>query len=169
MLLAYVIYRHGMAPPHIAAGVNLNLPIVGRILRRGGAFFIRRSFAGNALYTAVFRSYFRAILAKGFPIKYFIEGTRSRLGRLLPPKLGLLQMTVQSFALDRNRPFVFVPVYLGYEKVVEGADVRERARRREQAQGVARRIISLARRFARALRQRPGELRRADLARARAR
>src|SRR5690606_35520526 len=58
MLLAYVIYRQGLAPPHIASGINLNLPIIGRVLRRGGAFFIRRSFHGNALYSAVFRSYF---------------------------------------------------------------------------------------------------------------
>src|SRR5262249_10339652 len=90
MLLGYVIYRNGLALPHIAAGLNLDLPIVGSILRRGGAFFIRRTFHGNALYTAVFRSYFRTILARGFPIKYFIEGTRSRTGRLLPPKLGLI-------------------------------------------------------------------------------
>lgn len=120
MLLGYVIYRSGLALPHIAAGVNLNLPIVGSILRRGGAFFIRRTFHGNALYTAVFRSYFRMILARGFPIKYFIEGGRSRTGRLLQPKLGLITMTVQSYLADRNKPVVFVPVYLGYEKIVEG-------------------------------------------------
>jgi glycerol-3-phosphate O-acyltransferase len=151
MLLAYVIYRHGMATPHIAAGVNLNLPLVGRILRRGGAFFIRRSFAGNALYTAVFRSYFRAILARGFPIKYFIEGTRSRSGRLLPPKLGLLRMTVESFVLDRARPLVFVPVYVGYEKVIEGAtfasELAGSAKRKESLGGLVASLGALRERF----------------------
>jgi glycerol-3-phosphate O-acyltransferase len=120
LLLGYVIYRSGLALPHIAAGLNLNLPVVGPILRRGGAFFIRRTFQGNALYAAVLRGYLRLILARGFPIEYFIEGTRSRTGRLLPPKLGLLAMTIQSYLADRARPIVFQPVYIGYEKLVEG-------------------------------------------------
>lgn len=120
MLLGFVIYRNGLALPHIAAGLNLNLPVVGPMLRRGGAFFIRRAFQGNALYAAVLRAYLRLILARGFPIEYFIEGTRSRTGRLLSPKLGLLAMTVQSYLADRGRPVVFQPVYIGYEKLVEG-------------------------------------------------
>ena len=151
MLLAYVIYRQGLAPPHIAAGVNLNLPIVGRILRRGGAFFIRRTFHGNAVYGAVFRSYFRLILARGFPIKYFIEGGRSRTGRLLQPKLGLLTMTVQSYLADRDRPVVFVPVYFGYEKLVEGqtfiGELSGEAKKKESLGGVLRSLRALRERF----------------------
>jgi len=151
MLLAYVIYRQGLAPPHIAAGVNLNLPILGRILRRGGAFFIRRSFHGNAVYAAVFRSYFHLILVRGFPIKYFIEGGRSRTGRLLQPKLGLLTMTIQSYVADRNRPVVFVPVYFGYEKLVEGQTfIRElsgKAKRKESLGGALRSLGALRERF----------------------
>jgi glycerol-3-phosphate O-acyltransferase len=151
LLLAYVIYRQGLAPPHIAAGVNLNLPIVGRVLRRGGAFFVRRSFHGNALYAAVFRSYFRLILARGFPIKYFIEGGRSRTGRLLQPKLGLLTMTIQSFVADRDRPVVFVPVYFGYEKLVEGqtfiGELSGKAKKKESLGGVLRSLGALRERF----------------------
>jgi glycerol-3-phosphate O-acyltransferase len=151
MLLAYVIYRHGLAPPHIAAGINLNLPIVGRVLRRGGAFFIRRSFHGNALYSAVFRSYFRLILARGFPVKYFIEGTRSRTGRLLAPKLGLLTMTIQSYLADRARPIVFVPVYFGYEKLIEGqtfiGELGGASKQRETLFGFLRSLKALRERF----------------------
>jgi glycerol-3-phosphate O-acyltransferase len=151
MLLAYVIYRQGLAPPHIAAGVNLNLPIVGRILRRGGAFFLRRSFHGNVVYAAVFRSYFRLILARGFPIKYFIEGGRSRTGRLLQPKLGLLTMTIQSYLADRDRPVVFVPVYFGYEKLVEGqtfiGELSGKAKKKETLGGVLRSLGALRERF----------------------
>jgi glycerol-3-phosphate O-acyltransferase len=151
MLLAYVIYRQGLAPPHIAAGVNLKLPIVGWILRRGGAFFIRRTFHGNALYAAVFRSYFRLILSRGFPIKYFVEGTRSRTGRLLPPKLGLLTMTVQSFVADRARPVVFVPVYFGYEKLVEGqtfiGELEGAPKKKESLGGALRSLRALRERF----------------------
>ena len=120
LLLSYVIYVHGYAIPHIAAGINLNLPIVGRFLRKGGAFFIRRSFRGNALYTVVFMKYLAAIMARGHSIEYFIEGGRSRTGRLLQPKTGMLSMTVRSFLRDPGRPVVFIPVYFGYERIVEG-------------------------------------------------
>jgi glycerol-3-phosphate O-acyltransferase len=121
LLLSYVIYVHGYAIPHIAAGINLNLPIVGRFLRKGGAFFIRRSFRGNGLYTVVFMKYLAAIMARGHSIEYFIEGGRSRTGRLLRPKTGMLSMTVRSFLRDPGRPVVFVPVYFGYERIVEGS------------------------------------------------
>ena len=121
LLLAYAIYVHGYAVPHTAAGVNLNLPLVGRFLRKGGAFFIRRSFAGNRLYTVVFMKYLSAIMSRGHPIEYFIEGGRSRTGRLLQPKTGMLLMTVRGFLAAPSRPVVFVPVYFGYERLVEGA------------------------------------------------
>jgi glycerol-3-phosphate O-acyltransferase len=121
LLLGYVIYVHGYAVPHTAAGVNLNLPVVGRFLRKGGGFFIRRSFAGNRLYTVVFMKYLAAIMGRGHPIEYFIEGSRSRTGRLLQPKTGMLLMTVRSFLADPARQVVFVPVYFGYERLVEGA------------------------------------------------
>jgi glycerol-3-phosphate O-acyltransferase len=121
LLLGYVIYVHGYAVPHTAAGVNLNLAVVGRFLRKGGGFFIRRSFAGNRLYTVVFMKYLAAIMGRGHPIEYFIEGSRSRTGRLLQPKTGMLLMTVRSFLADPARQVVFVPVYFGYERLVEGA------------------------------------------------
>ena len=121
LLLSYAIFRRGYAIPHIAAGINLNMPVVGRFLRKGGAFFIRRRFAGNVLYTVVFMKYLAAIMARGHSIEYFIEGGRSRTGRLLQPKTGMLSMTVRSFLRDPVRPVVFVPVYFGYERVVEGS------------------------------------------------
>jgi glycerol-3-phosphate O-acyltransferase len=121
LLLSFAIFRHGYALPHIAAGVNLNLPIVGRFLRKGGAFFIRRSLRGNALYTVVFMSYLAAIMARGHSLEYFIEGGRSRTGRLLQPKTGMLAMTVRSFLRDPARPVMFLPVYFGYERIFEGS------------------------------------------------
>jgi len=120
LLLSYAIFRQGFAIPHIAAGINLNLPVVGRFLRKGGAFFIRRSFRGSALYTVVFMNYLAAIMGRGHSIEYFIEGGRSRTGRLLQPKTGMLSMTVRSFLRHPQRPVVFLPVYFGYERVVEG-------------------------------------------------
>lgn len=121
LLLGYAIYALGYAVPHTAAGENLNLPLVGRFLRKGGAFFIRRSFGGNKLYTVVFMKYLAAIMARGHAIEYFVEGGRSRSGRLLQPKTGMLLMSVRSFLADPVRPVVFLPVYFGYERLVEGA------------------------------------------------
>ena len=93
---------------------------MGPLLRRGGAFYLRRSFKGEPLYAAVFREYLHAMLAKGFPIAYFIEGGRSRSGRTLAPKGGLLGMTVESYMREHPRPLLLVPVYFSYEKVLEG-------------------------------------------------
>ena len=119
LLLSYAIYTQGYAVPHIAAGINLDIPVIGRFLRKAGAFFIRRSFAGNALYTAVLMKYLATIMARGHSLEYFIEGGRSRTGRLLQPKTGMLAMTVRSYARDPRRPVVFLPVYFGYERIVE--------------------------------------------------
>ncbi|MDH3646269.1 MAG: glycerol-3-phosphate 1-O-acyltransferase PlsB [Gammaproteobacteria bacterium] len=120
LLLSYVLYHAGLVPPHVATGINLNIPIVGPLLRRGGAFFLRRSFGGNKLYTAVFQKYLALNLARGVPIEYFIEGTRSRTGRLLSPKSGMLAMTIRGHVRQPSRPVAFVPVYFGYEKLLEG-------------------------------------------------
>ena len=121
LLLSYVIYKRGLMVPYIAAGDNLNMPFVGQLLRGGGAFFIRRSFRGNALYTSVFKEYLYSILSRNTPLEYFIEGGRSRTGRLLPPKTGMLAMTVHSHQRGRAKPIAFVPTYIGYERLMEGA------------------------------------------------
>ena len=153
LLLSYLIRRKGLTPPHIAAGANLNLPIVGALLRRCGAFFLRRSFRGEPLYAAVFDEYLHLVLARGFPLEYFIEGGRSRSGRMLTPKAGILAMTVHSFIREHSRPLVFVPVYIGYEKLLEGrsylAELAGKAKRRESLWGILRTIRSLKRVFGR--------------------
>ncbi|MFW5926439.1 MAG: glycerol-3-phosphate 1-O-acyltransferase PlsB [Wenzhouxiangella sp.] len=120
MLLSYLLYHRGFAPPHIAAGVNLNMPLVGPLLRRGGAFFLRRSFRSQPLYAAVFNQYVTLILDRGVAMEYFIEGTRSRTGRLLPPRAGMLSITVRAFLRNPRRPVMFQPVYIGYERLAEG-------------------------------------------------
>ena len=140
LLLSYVIHRAGLTVPHVAAGANLNLPIVGGLLRRGGAFFLRRSFKGDELYGEVFAAYVHAVLKRGFPMEYFVEGGRSRTGRLLPPKAGLISMTVQSYLREHTRPLLFIPVYIGYEKLLEGGSYTEelggKAKRKESIFGL---------------------------------
>ncbi|GAB2509974.1 glycerol-3-phosphate 1-O-acyltransferase PlsB [Pseudoxanthomonas sangjuensis] len=119
LLLSYLLYERGIVPPHIAAGINLNLPVIGTILRKGGAFFLRRSFRGNPLYSAVFSEYVAQLVSGGYSMEYFIEGGRSRTGRLLPPKGGMIAMTVRAFLRQPKKPVLFQPVYIGYEKVME--------------------------------------------------
>jgi glycerol-3-phosphate O-acyltransferase len=120
LLVNYFVYHNGLVPPHIAAGVNLNLPLAGHYMRKAGAFFIRRSFRSQQLYSAVFHEYLARILSNGTAIEYFVEGTRSRTGRLLQPKGGMLSMTVRSFLRARTRPVMFQPIYVGYERLAEG-------------------------------------------------
>lgn len=119
LLLSYVIYDEGLAIPYIAAGKNLNMPVIGTILRGGGAFFIRRSFKGNQLYSTLMYEYVADLVSKGVPIEYFVEGGRSRTGRLLKPKPGMLAMTIRGFLKYRKKPVAFIPVYIGYEKLLE--------------------------------------------------
>jgi len=120
LLLSYILYINGFSLPHIAAGINLNLPVVGGLLRRGGAFFLRRSFSGNKLYAAVFNAYLKEILQRGHALEYFVEGGRSRTGRSLPPKGGMLAMTAHAYLRNPRTPVVFIPVYIGYERLLEG-------------------------------------------------
>jgi len=120
LLLSYILYINGFSLPHIAAGINLNLPVIGGLLRRGGAFFLRRSFSGNKLYAAVFNAYLKEILQRGHALEYFVEGGRSRTGRSLPPKGGMLAMTAHAYLRNPRTPVVFIPVYFGYERLLEG-------------------------------------------------
>ena len=153
LLLSYIIFTRGLMVPHIAAGSNLNLPLVGSILRRSGAFFLRRKIKGEPLYAAVFEEYLHLMIDRGFPIEYFIEGTRSRSGRTLTPKAGILAMTVQSFVRSHARPLVFVPVYIGYEKLMEGgsyiAELHGRPKKSESLIGLVRAARLLKRNFGR--------------------
>src|SRR6056297_3484999 len=148
MLLSFILYRRGFVPPHIAAGINLNLPVVGRFLRFGGAFFLRRSFRAQPLYSAVFNEYVATIIDRGVALEYFIEGTRSRTGRSLPPRAGMLSITVRAFLRDRKRPLMFQPVYIGYERLAEGNSyISELSGRQKKTESLSdfRNVINIVR------------------------
>lgn len=151
LLLSYLLFRNGLTPPHIAAGINLNMPVIGGLLRRGGAFFMRRTFKGNPLYTAVFNEYLHTLFTKGFPVEYFVEGGRSRTGRMLQPRPGMLAITLRSFLRSSRTPIVFVPVYIGYERVLEGrtylGELRGASKKKESIFDIFKVISALKQRF----------------------
>jgi glycerol-3-phosphate O-acyltransferase len=119
LTFSWLIFRLGLSLPHIIAGENLDMPVVGNILRGGGAFFIRRTFAGDELYPAVIKEYIEQILTKGKNMECFIEGTRSRTGKLLPPKLGILKYIVDTLLSKRVDDVYICPVSIQYDDVVE--------------------------------------------------
>jgi len=148
MLLSFILYRRGFVPPHIAAGINLNMPVVGKLLRFGGAFYLRRSFRAQPLYSAVFNEYVRTIIDKGVALEYFVEGTRSRTGRSLPPRAGMLSITVRAFLRDRKRPVMFQPVHIGYERLAEGSSyISELSGRQKKSESLSdfRNLINIVR------------------------
>lgn len=145
LLLSYVLYHQGLVPPHIAAGINLNFWPVGSIFRSWGAFFIRRTFKGNRLYSTIFREYLAELFHRGYSVEFFIEGGRSRTGRLLAPKTGMMSMTLQALQSgQQTRPISIVPVYIGYEHVLEvdtyAKELRGAAKEKENA-GLVLRVI----------------------------
>jgi len=119
LVLSDMLYGHAMMPPLIAAGDNLSFWPLGVLLRRGGAFFIRRSFHGDALYPVLVEAYVRKLLAEGFTIEFFLEGGRSRIGKPLPPKYGLLSMVFESASKLRSTKVKLVPISIGYERIIE--------------------------------------------------
>ncbi|HSG88901.1 MAG TPA: 1-acyl-sn-glycerol-3-phosphate acyltransferase [Pseudomonadales bacterium] len=151
LLMSYVLFYNGLMLPHVAAGKNLNIPVVGPLLRRAGAFFMRRSFRDDPLYAAVFEEYLDRVYAGGFSVEYFIEGGRSRTGRLLPARGGMLSMTLRSFLRDPDRSLAFVPVYFGYEKVIEArsymGELSGQTKRSESLSGLVRSVRFLRQSF----------------------
>ncbi|AFP85902.1 glycerol-3-phosphate O-acyltransferase [secondary endosymbiont of Heteropsylla cubana] len=119
LLISYVLYQYGIVPPHIAAGINLDFWPIGSLLRQLGAFFVRRGFKSNKVYSTIFREYLHDLFSRGTSIEYFIEGGRSRSGRLLQPKTGMLTITIQTILRSGNRPIALIPIYIGYENVIE--------------------------------------------------
>lgn len=119
LLLSYVMFKRNMPCPHIAAGKNLSFWPLGPIFRGGGAFFLRRTFKGAVLYSRIFAAYIEKLLREGFNIEFFIEGGRSRSGKLLSPKLGFLSMLIKAYRNGSSEDLIFMPTYVGYDRVLE--------------------------------------------------
>ncbi|HEY4107092.1 MAG TPA: 1-acyl-sn-glycerol-3-phosphate acyltransferase [Polyangiaceae bacterium] len=140
LILSYIFNQHNLPLPVIAAGDNLNFFPMGAVFRRGGAFFIRRSFRGDRLYAAVVDAYVRRLLRSGYPVELFLEGGRSRTGKLLAPKFGLLNMIADAALAIPDKECFFVPISIGYERVIEAQgyerELRGAEKTKEDAAGL---------------------------------
>ncbi|KAF2201751.1 glycerol-3-phosphate acyltransferase [Delitschia confertaspora ATCC 74209] len=117
--LQIICYRLGLALPTVVAGDNLNFPVVGAFLQHAGAMWIRRSFGDDQLYTTLVQAYIDTLLQNGFNLECFVEGGRSRTGKLLPPKFGILGFMLDSIASGRVKDAIICPVSTQYDKVIE--------------------------------------------------
>ena len=119
LILNHLLYQHHMHPPRIAAGKNLAFWPLGPIFRGSGAFFIRRRFLGGKLYAEVLYTYLKTLVSTGYNLEFFIEGGRSRTGKLVLPKLGLLNMILRAYDEQASPDLLFVPTFIGYDQVLE--------------------------------------------------
>jgi glycerol-3-phosphate O-acyltransferase len=119
LLVSNTLYRHRMSLPYIVAGVNLNFWPLGKIFRGSGAFFMRRTFSGKRLYSKVFSKYIEYLVRDNIPIEFFIEGSRSRTGKIILPKLGFLSILLAAVRASDKTNLAIVPVSINYERIWE--------------------------------------------------
>jgi glycerol-3-phosphate O-acyltransferase len=146
LILSHLLYNNNMPCPHVAAGKNLSFWPMGPLFRRGGAFFIRRTFKGAVLYSKVFSEYIHNLLSEGFNIEFFIEGGRSRTGKMILPKLGLLSILLNAYRNGACEDLIFSPIFIGYDRVLEESSYLNEIEGKEKQPENFRQVIK-ARKF----------------------
>ncbi len=128
LVLQYLLYQNGLPPNHTAGGINMNFFPIGPVLRRSGVFFIRREFRDNEPYKFVMRRYIDYLLEKRFPMEWYVEGGRSRSGKLRPPRYGMLAYVVDSYLRRSSDDVIIIPVSIAYDQIQDiGAYASEQA------------------------------------------
>jgi len=117
LVLQYALHENGHPPNHTAGGINMNFFPVGPLVRRSGVFFIRRSFKDNAVYKFVLRQYIDYLIEKRFSLEWYIEGGRSRSGKLLPPMFGMLHYVVDAYRRGKSEDVYLIPVAIAYDQI----------------------------------------------------
>jgi len=121
LVLQYALHEHGLPPNHTAGGINMNFFPVGQLVRRAGVFFIRRTFRNDPVYKYTLAHYIEYLIEKRFPLEWYIEGGRSRSGKLLPPRFGLLVNVVEAYRRGKSDDVYLVPVSIAYDQI-QGLD-----------------------------------------------
>jgi len=119
LIFAYLLYRASIPLPYVAAGENMNFWPLGFFFRRSGAFFIRRHFRDDKLYSAVLAAYIRMLLKEKISLEFFLEGGRSRTGKMLMPRYGLLSIVTEAYRMGVCDDIALIPVNISYERVLE--------------------------------------------------
>ncbi len=119
LIMTYLFHLNFVSPPHIAAGINMAFWPMAPLLRASGAYFIRRSFADNEVYKMVFKHYLKFLIREGYTQEFFIEGGRSRTGKILTPKLGMLSAIINAYLSGIRRDLYLCPVSIHYGRIVE--------------------------------------------------
>lgn len=141
LALNYVLHNYNMHIPRIAAGKNLAFWPMGHIFRKCGAFFIRRTFRGARLYREVFNRYIKALVEEGHPLEFYIEGGRSRSGKLILPKIGFLSILLQAYEEGYCRDLVFVPASISYDRILEDKAFLKEGSGEEKEKETLRQVI----------------------------
>ncbi len=149
--LQFMLWENDLPPNHTAGGINLNFFPIGPLLRRTGVFFIRRSFRDNELYKIVLRAYIDYLIEKRFPLEWYMEGGRSRSGKLNPPRFGLLHYVADALRREKSEDVMLIPVSIAYDQIQDVPDyAREaqgRGKERESIGWLVKAIRSLRRRY----------------------
>lgn len=154
LVLQYALHQNGHPPNHTAGGINMNFFPVGPLVRRSGVFFIRRAFKDNAVYKLVLQQYIDYLIEKRFSLEWYVEGGRSRSGKLLPPKFGLLAYVVDAYRRAKSEDVFLIPVSIAYDQIQDVADyVAEQRGAAKQAESFGWFL-----RIVRALRRRYGDI-----------
>jgi glycerol-3-phosphate O-acyltransferase len=149
--LQFMLWENDLPPNHTAGGINLNFFPLGPLMRRTGVFFIRRAFRDNLLYKTVIQSYLDFLVEKRFPLEWYLEGGRSRSGRLMPPRLGLLNYVVDAYRRGKADDIQLVPVSIAYDQIQDVPDYAREAqgktKEKESLGWLFRTVKSLRRRY----------------------
>ena len=149
--LQFMLWENDLPPNHTAGGINLDFFPIGPLIRRTGVFFIRRSFKDNELYKIVLRSYIDFLIEKRFPIEWYMEGGRSRSGRLNAPRFGMLAYVVDALRRDKSDDIMLIPVSIAYDQIQDVPDyAREAQGKSKETESIGwlvRAIRSLRRRY----------------------
>lgn len=154
LVFQHVLYENELPLNHTAGGINMNFFLIGPLLRRSGIFFIRRDFKTNAPYKFVLRQYLDYLLEKRFALEWYVEGGRSRSGKLREPRLGLLAYVADSYQRGITDDLVLIPVSIAYDQITDVAayTAEQRGQKKEKESFV------WALKFMSGLRQRNGSI-----------
>jgi glycerol-3-phosphate O-acyltransferase len=153
-VLQVLLHENGMPQNHTAGGINMNFFPAGPLVRRAGVFFIRRTFKDDEVYKCVLRHYVDYLVEKRFPLEWYIEGGRSRSGKLLPPRFGLLAYVVDAYRRGRCEDVHLIPVSIAYDQISDVSDYAAEQRGGEkEREGIAWLV-----RFLRRMRKRYGRI-----------